>query len=101
MTSSITNRLRPCMDEIVSEEQSAFVPGRLITDNVLVAYESVHTMKRRKKGRNYSCAIKLHMMKAYDRAEWHFLEAMLLRLGFAGNLVRLIMKCVTSVRFSV
>ena len=33
--------------------------------------------------------------------EWHFLEAMMLRLGFAGNMVRLILKCVTSVRFSV
>ena len=44
---AITNRLRCLMDEVISEEQSAFVPGRLITDNVLVAYESVHTMRRR------------------------------------------------------
>ena len=89
------------MNDIVSEEQSAFVPGRLITDNVLVAFESVHTMRRRKKGKNYTCAVKLDMMKAYDRVEWHFLEAMLLKLGFHADLVRLIMKCVTSVRFSV
>ena len=89
------------MDEVISEVQSAFFTGRLITDNVLVAFESVHTMKRRKKGKIFSCAIKLDMMKAYDRVEWHFLEAMLLRLGFPGSLVRLIMKCVTSIRFSM
>src|SRR3954470_1581141 len=94
---AVTNRMRLCMDDIISEEQSAFVPGRLITDNVLVAYESVHTMKRRKKGKNYSCAIKLDMMKAYDRVEWHFLEATLLRLGFSARFVRLVMKCVSSV----
>ena len=97
----IANRLRMCMDDIISEEQSAFVPGRLITDNVLVAFESVHTMKRRKKGKNFTCAVKLDMMKAYDRVEWHFLELILLKLGFRVNLVRLIMKCVTSVRFVV
>ena len=89
------------MDEVISEEKSAFVPGRLITDNVLVAYESVHTMRRRKKGKNYSCAVKLDMMKAYDRVEWHYLEAILTRLGFCMSFVRLIMKCVSSVHFSV
>ena len=89
---AITNRLRCIMDEVISEEQSAFVPGRLITDNVLVAYESVHTMRRRKKGKNYSCAVKLDMMKAYDRVEWHYLEAILTRLGFCMSFVRLIMK---------
>src|SRR4051812_14665631 len=41
------------------------------------------------------------MMKAYDRVEWHNLEAILARLGFNETLINLIMKCVTSVRFSL
>jgi hypothetical protein len=97
----IANRLRVFLDDIIGEEQSAFVPGRLMTDNVLIAYESVHAMRRKKKGRNRVCAVKLDMMKAYDRVEWHFLEAVMLKLGFSETTVRLILKCVSSVRFTV
>jgi hypothetical protein len=97
----IANRARGLLGEIIGEEQSAFIPGRLITDNVLIAYESVHAMKRRKKGKNTVCAVKLDMMKAYDRVEWHYLHAIMLKLGFSASFVRLILKCVSSVRFTV
>jgi hypothetical protein len=97
----IANRLRIFLDDIIGEEQSAFMPGRLIIDNVLIAYESIHAMRRKKKGKKFYCVVKLDMMKAYDRVEWHYLEAMMFKLGFTDRTVRLIMKCVFSVRFSV
>jgi hypothetical protein len=97
----ISNRVRLFLGEIIREEQSAFVPRCLITDNVLISYESAHAMRKRKKGKNYVGAVKLDMMKAYDRVEWHYLQAMMLQLGFTANFVRLIMKYVTSVRFIV
>jgi hypothetical protein len=43
----LTNRLKVVMPYIISLNQSAFIHGRLITDNVLVAYETMHTMQTR------------------------------------------------------
>lgn len=68
----IANRLRLVLDDIISEEQSAFVPGHLITDNVLVAYVSIHYLKRKKRTTG-ACAAKLDMAKAYDHVEWSYL----------------------------
>ena len=62
-TKSVANRMRPVLEYTISQEQSAFVPGRLISDNALVAFECVHAMKRKKKGKKGHCAVKLDMMK--------------------------------------
>jgi hypothetical protein len=45
--------------------------------------------------------VKLDMMKAYDRVEWPFLQAIMQKLGFPPRIVGLVMQCVRSVQFSV
>ena len=62
-----------------------------------MAYESIHTIKNKKKGKWGYCTVKLDMHKAYDRMEWNILRRMMTRLGFADCFVQLVMKCVTTV----
>ena len=81
----IANRLKPMLHSIISDTQSVFIANRLITDNILIAFESLHHMKNNCIGKKGFIALKLDMSKAYDRVEWIFLEKILLKMGFQAS----------------
>jgi hypothetical protein len=97
----LVNRLRPILDELISPNQSAFVRGRLITDNALVAFECFHYIQQEKDPGRSFCAYKLDLSKAYDRVDWSFLEQAMQKIGFDHQWVKWIMTCVTTVRYNV
>jgi hypothetical protein len=41
----LVNHLRPLLDNLISKNQSAFILGRLITDNALTDFECIHTIQ--------------------------------------------------------
>ena len=98
---AIENRITKVLPSIISETQNAFVHGRLITNNVLIAFETIHHIVRKKGGKVGEMALKLYMSKAYDRVEWMCLERIMEKLGFAERWIWLIMQCVSFVTYAI
>ncbi|XP_028779800.1 uncharacterized protein LOC114736195 [Neltuma alba] len=97
----MTARMRNLMSKYISEQQRAFVAGRVIQDNVIIAHEVFQYLKRRKEGVRCDMALKIDLSKAYDRVDWVFLMEVMLKMGFCVKWVGWVMECVTSVEFEL
>lgn len=92
-------RLKGVMGALITSNQSAFVGGRQIQDNLIIAHEVFHSLKRRDTRGRKNVAIKLDMSKAYDRLEWGFVKKCLLAYGFHPTWVEMVMKLISSVSY--
>lgn len=98
---TLANRLKKILPSIISETQRGFVNGRLITNNVLVAFEAMHHISQCKTGKTGEMALKLDMSKAYYRVEWICLDRIMEKLGFHPKWQSLMMQCISSVTYFV
>lgn len=103
ITKILVTKLKPFLNDLVSQAQSAFISGRQIQDNILVAQEAFHFLKKARRGPGEFMALKLDMNKAYERLEWDFLQPCLEAFGFSEKWVTSIMTCVkgATYRFKV
>nr|GEW10773.1 hypothetical protein [Tanacetum cinerariifolium] len=85
--------------EVVSDNQSTFIPGRQILDNILITLELMHNYHRDRGP--LRCAFKVDIQKAYDTVDWGFLRNILHCFGFYATMVKWIMACVSLVSFSL
>ncbi|KAM7462241.1 hypothetical protein LguiA_030362 [Lonicera macranthoides] len=99
LTKVLANRLKVVLNSVFSEAQSAFIPGWLISDNVLIDFEVSHFLHRRTQGKMGFSSLKIDMSKVYDIIEWQFLEDMMRALGFAERWIKLVMLFVLSVKY--
>lgn len=95
----LANRLKLCLNRCITQNQSAFVPKRMIHNNILIAHKMMHYLLNSKNGPNKRFVAKLDMNKAYDRVEWNFHEFVLIKMGFTRGWVSKPMNCVRSVKY--
>lgn len=63
-------RIKLVLSFLIGESHSAFVAGRLITDNILIAAEVYHWLSRKRMNDSFGTfALKVDMAKAYDCVE--------------------------------
>lgn len=97
----MTNKLKPLLPSLIAEEQSAFVGGRQIQDNILIVHEVLHKLRTQERKSKFQAVLKLDMQKAYDRIEWDFLQASSTKMRFCDQWVKWVMQCVSTVSFSI
>ncbi|XP_042026496.1 uncharacterized protein LOC121773661 [Salvia splendens] len=95
----LATRLGPFLPLVTSPNQSGFIKGRLLSDNVLLAQELIHNLGNCSPTPNL--ALKLDMTKAYDRVQWSFLLRILTRMGFPARWIDMVDRCVNNCWFSV
>lgn len=96
----VVNRIRSFMCQLISEEQTSFVPGRQIIDNIIIMQEVMHSVRIQHSSIG-SFIIKVDLEKAYDRLSWYFICDNLVAANFPSNLVCLIMDFVCTIHFNV
>ncbi|XP_071739373.1 uncharacterized protein [Rutidosis leptorrhynchoides] len=95
----ISNRIKSSLDDVVSKNQSAFISGLRIADNVLLTQE---IMKNYHLDRGIPrCAFKVDIQKAYDTVDWKFLESALTWFSFPRLMIKWIMTCVSTTTYSI
>ncbi|XP_031100721.1 uncharacterized protein LOC116004702 [Ipomoea triloba] len=98
-TRILATRLSKLLPKLISKEQTGFVEGRNIQDNILLAQELLQYIDKKCRGNNVM--VKLDMMKAFDRVSWPFLKAVLHKFGFSIKFINLIMNNLAATRLSV
>ncbi|XP_075074578.1 uncharacterized protein LOC142162156 [Nicotiana tabacum] len=96
----IHERLVDILPNVISDEQAGFVKGRNMVENVLLTQEIIIDIRLRTKA-GPNVAIKLDMIKAYDRLSWMFLSKILRKMGFSEWFISLIFGIVSNNWYSI
>ncbi|XP_043697269.1 uncharacterized protein LOC122648066 [Telopea speciosissima] len=99
ITKILSNRIQHVIGSVVSHNQSAFIKGRSIVDNILVCHDIVRGIKQ--KAASPTAVLKVDLHKAYDSLSRKFLFDVMGRMGFLDKFIGWVKACVTTPMFSI
>jgi len=95
----IASKLQTILSHVISPSQSAFMPGRLLAENVLLATELVQGYNR--SNIESRAMLKVDLRKAFDSVNWDFILSALRALDIPAKFIGWIKECITTPTFSV
>lgn len=95
----LANCLKQILPSTISNSQSAFIPGRSLAENVLLATELVEGYKW--KTISKMAMLKVDLQKDFDTVNWKFVTSTLHALGFPVSFINLISQCILTTMFSI
>ncbi|KAL0411037.1 UNVERIFIED_CONTAM: hypothetical protein Slati_3693400 [Sesamum latifolium] len=98
ITKIMVTRTKGVLQKLIDSSQNAFVPGRSISDNILLAQELFSEYNQMRLPPR--CALKIDLRKAYDTVEWGFLTATLKLFNFPTVFIRWVIECVSTASYS-
>jgi hypothetical protein len=96
----VADRIKNHLPHIIHPSQSAFVHGRYIASNIVIAQEIIHSFNL-KSWNQKAFFLKLDLAKAFDRIKWNFIVQALKRQGFHNHFIDLVYTCISTTTLSV
>lgn len=90
----IQRRIEKVLHKIISINQTEFIKGKSISENVLLAQEIIRDINKRNKQHNV--VMKLDMAKTYDRVSWIYLTKVMRRFRFGERMINMIWRLISN-----
>jgi hypothetical protein len=97
---SLAHRIKEELPDYIHHSQHAFIQGKRITDNIIIAQEIVHSFNL-KSFNQEAFMLKIDLAKAFDRIEWSFVLDALRSKGYHGHFIKLVHTCISTTSFSI
>ncbi|XP_013645955.2 uncharacterized protein LOC125594385 [Brassica napus] len=95
----LVKRLKPILPKLILPSQTAFVKGRLLLENTILASELINGYHKNKGSKKIT--IKVDIAKAFDTLSWNFLFSCLQGLGIPHQMLHWLHSCICTTSFMV
>jgi len=92
---TLADRFKIHLPHIIHSTQTAFMQGRHIASNIIIAQEIIHSFNL-KSWKHKAFMLKVDLAKAFDRIEWCFIVSAMKRQGLKDRFIDLVHTCIST-----